>query len=456
MQTHPIELKGRSGDAPGNSLWVFLVIWFGQVISTLGSGLTSFALSIWAFQTTGLASAAALIALAGALTRLAAAPLAGWLSDRMDRRVAMILGDSGAALGTVVLLALLSANQLELWHLALITAWEAACSTLQVPAYFATLPSLLPDKWLSRGNGMIQLGRALAEIFAPMLAGVMINQAGIAFVAWVDLITFLFAVGTAAVVRFPDNVVSKDKQATSFTRQDLLAGWRFIQEQSGLKEMLAFTTTQNFLRSMFGVLVVPMILGFSTSADLGKLVSLAGFGMLAGGVWMSAWGGPRRKTLGVLGFELFGGFCFILMGARPVWSLTALGAVLVHLSLSVIRGCEQTLWQRNTPEALRGRVLAVQQAVGHAATPLALLTAGPLADVWFNPSMQPGGCLAGIFGPWMGVGDGRGIALLFLLIGMVKIAYSSAALLRAQKWNLDIENEELTHEELILDARSNQ
>jgi MFS family permease len=441
MQTHSTEWNTRSGGTPERSILVFLVIWFGQVISTLGSGLTGFALSIWAYQTTGLASAAALIALAGALARLSAAPITGWLSDRLDRRIAMILGDSGAALGTVVLLVLLAANRLEPWHLALITAWEAACSTLQIPAYFAALPGLLPEKWLSRGNGMIQLGRALAEILAPMLAGAMVSQAGLASVAWVDLATFLFAVSTAAVVRFPALPFSNKKQTTSFTKDDLLAGWCWIQNHTGLKELLLFTTTQNFLRSMFGVLVVPMVLGFTSSAGLGKLVSLAGFGMLAGGLWMSAWGGPRRKTLGVLGFELFGGFCFILMGARPVWGLTALGAVLVHLSLSVIGGCEQTLWQRNTPEALHGRVLAFQQAVGQAAVPLALLIAGPLADGWFIPWMQPGGWLANVFGKWIGVGDGRGIALMFLLIGILKIVYSGATLLRAPKWELDTESE---------------
>ena len=161
--------------------------------------------------------------------------------------------------------------------------------------------------------------------------------------------------------------------------------------------------------------------------------------MLAGGLWMSAWGGPRRKVLGVLGFEFFGGLCFILMGAQPAWSWTAMGAVLVHLTLAVIGGCEQTLWQSNTPEALRGRVLAVQQAASQAAAPLALLIAGPMADIWFNPWMQPGGWLANFFGRWIGTGDGRGIALMFLLIGVLKMVYSSITLFRAKGWGFDSE-----------------
>lgn len=74
----------------------FLVIWFGQLVSLTGSGLTGFALGVWVYQRTGSVTQFALISLFTALPGIVFSPLAGALVDRWDRRWAMILSDAGA------------------------------------------------------------------------------------------------------------------------------------------------------------------------------------------------------------------------------------------------------------------------------------------------------------------------------------------------------------------------
>ena len=78
----------------------FLIVWSGQFVSLIGTGLTTFALAIWVFQETGSATQLAMIVLAARLPMLVVSPFAGALIDRWDRRMAMILADSGAAAGT--------------------------------------------------------------------------------------------------------------------------------------------------------------------------------------------------------------------------------------------------------------------------------------------------------------------------------------------------------------------
>ncbi|MEA5495896.1 MFS transporter [Limnoraphis robusta] len=82
---------------------VFILIWFGQLVSLIGSSLTDFALGIWVYQRTGSITQFTLITVSGALPLIVISPLAGVLVDRWSRRWAMILSDSGAALATVAI-----------------------------------------------------------------------------------------------------------------------------------------------------------------------------------------------------------------------------------------------------------------------------------------------------------------------------------------------------------------
>ena len=95
----------------------FFLIWFGQLISLTGSGLTGFALGVWVYQQTGSVTQFALISLLTSLPGIIFSPIAGALVDRWDRRMAMILSDTGASVCTLSIALLLWAGRLEVWHI---------------------------------------------------------------------------------------------------------------------------------------------------------------------------------------------------------------------------------------------------------------------------------------------------------------------------------------------------
>ena len=144
--------------------------------------------------------------------------------------------------------------------------------------------------------------------------------------------------------------------------------------------------------------------------------------MLAGSLLMSIWGGPQRRINGVLNFELLSGICFVLVGLRPSFWLVAAGAFGAHVTIAVVYGSNQAIWQSKVAPEVQGRVFATQQMVARAAAPLAYLLAGPLADRLFNPLLTVDGPLASGLGQILGTGPGRGIGLIFLLMGVVKVA----------------------------------
>ena len=274
---------------------------------------------------------------------------------------------------------------------------------------------------------MVQFGRAASEILAPALAGVLMGLIQLEGVILIDVVTFVFAVGTLLLVRFPQPEVSSESAGEKGSLwRDLTYGWRYIFARPGLRDLLIFFAAVNFLWGMVGALIVPLVLGWTSSEMLGLLISIAGVGMLAGSLIMSVWGGPRRRIHGVLTFELLSGVCFMLIGLQPSFWLVAVGVFGAHATIAIVFGSNQAIWQSKVAPDIQGRVFATQQMIARAAAPLAYLLAGPLADRVFEPLLAPDGGLAASIGQVVGTGAGRGIGLLFVLMGVVKILVSLA------------------------------
>src|SRR5512143_953797 len=94
----------------------FAVVWLGQMVSFIGSGLTSFALGVWVFQKTGAITQYALISLFFVLPGVLLGPLAGTLVDRWDRRQAMLISDLGAGLSTLSVAVMYMLGGLQVWY----------------------------------------------------------------------------------------------------------------------------------------------------------------------------------------------------------------------------------------------------------------------------------------------------------------------------------------------------
>lgn len=412
-------------DVPSPSVRIFIVVWLGQFVSLVGSGLTSFALGLWVYERTGSVTQFALIGLFTVLPGVILSPLAGALVDRWDRRWVMILSDTGAGFCTLMMALLFLTGQVKILYICLVAGASATFNIFQWPAYSAATTLLVSKHNLGRANGMVQFGRAASEILAPMLAGSLVLTIQVEGVLLIDFVTFLFAVTTLFFVRFPKpEITAVGQVGKGALWREAAYGWTYIAARRGLLGLLVFFAIVNFLWGLVGASITPMILGFTSANVLGIIISVAGGGMLVGSLAMSAWGGPRRRINGVLLFELLSGLCFLLIGLRPSAWLVAIGAFCAHLTIAVVYGSNQAIWQIKVPPDVQGRVFAAQQMIATSTRPLAYLVAGPLADKLFEPLLAPAGPLTGSIGQIVGVGSGRGIGLLFLIMGVLKVAVS--------------------------------
>jgi predicted MFS family arabinose efflux permease len=330
----------------------------------------------------------------------------------------------------VLLIALLVAGRLEVWHVYLVVILSSTFNAFQVPAYMSSVTMMVPKEQFGRANGMMQLGESMARVGAPLLAGALIAAIQLQGIVLVDFATVLFAMVTLLLIRIPRPQTSKSGQAAggSLFRQAGF-GWSYIAQRPGLLGLLLFLTLINLLLGIVLVLVTPLVLSFTSPAQVGIVLGVGGAGAVLGGILMSTWGGARQKMRVILGLAPVLGLGLLIMGLRPSGPLVAFGYFVFFLVVPIINANNMAIWQAKVEPDVQGRVFAMRRLVLQASSPIAFLLAGPLADHVFEPLLAPGGPLAGSVGRAIGVGDGRGIGLLFIIMGGLLMMAAAAGFL---------------------------
>lgn len=413
----------ESADKRPTGMKAFVVIWLGQLISILGSAMTGFAIPIYIFGQTERVRELALLGLAFMLPLILLSPLAGTLVDRSSRKKMMILSDLGAGLTTIVVFVLVRMDALEIWHLYITNAINGAFQTLQWPAYSAAISVMIPKEQYGRAHGLTSLAQSGANIFAPILAGTLLGFIGLQGILLIDIITFTFAIGTLLLVAIPNppRTVEGQKGQGSFWHETLY-GFRYIWERPSLLGLQLIFFVGNFFATLAFTAMAALIL-FRTgqNAQLLAWVYAAGaVGGVTGGLLMGAWGGPKRRTHGVfLGWFFSGLLGLTLMGLGRVWLVWAAAAFLGNLLTPIINGSNQALWQAKVAPDVQGRVFSVRMLIAWAVIPLANLMVIPLTDGWLEPAMREGGYLQESYSWLVGTGPGAGVALLFVVVGVL-------------------------------------
>lgn len=406
-----------------SGMGIFAVIWVGQTLSLLGSAMTGFGLSVWAWEKTGQATALAMVGFFFTGATMLASPFAGALVDRWNRKVVMIVSDVASASVTAILLLLYAAGHLQIWHLFVANAFSGAFQALQWPAYAATITMVVSKEHYARASAMISLSESAAFILAPAAAAVLLRVVGLVGVMATDLTTMAIAVAVLLAMRIPrPAATAAGEEGRGSLWKEAAYGFRYIFRRPSLLGLQLVFFTGNFLAGMAYGILAPLVLSRTSNnvLALGSVQSAMGIGMFAGSLVLSVWGGPRRRVHGVLvgwalscllGQAVFG------LGRDPIfWVVTGFIAAFVS---PVVDTSNQALWQAKVEPDVQGRVFSARRLIAQVSQPLALLLAGPLADRVLEPGMRAGGALAPVFGWLVGTGPGTGMALLFVGTGLL-------------------------------------
>jgi DHA3 family macrolide efflux protein-like MFS transporter len=403
----------------------FLIIWAGQLVSMVGSGLTSFAFGVWVYLQTGSTSLFALNILAYTLPTILFSAVIGSVVDRIDRKLVMIFSDVGSGLTTVAIWLLFTSGHLQAWHVLLVSFLNATFNSFQWTAQSAVVSLIVPKIHLGRASGMSSVADAITMVAAPAIAGVLYTAIGLGGIILVDVFTFCFAIFTLVFVRIPapppEGEAEHEKQ--SFW-QDGVLGWNYVWQRPGLMGLLVYFAGLYFLVGMVDPLLNTMLIDLGGPQALGGVLSVMGAGYLIGTLVMSAWGGPKRRGLGILIVGIIQGVVMVGFGISASLVVVSVSVFVFSLLDPIVGGSSQALWQTKVKPVLQGRVFAVRRMVSRTGQALALLAAGPLAEKVFEPLLLANGPLEKNVGQILGVGPGRGVGFLFVLLGVLFVIFS--------------------------------
>lgn len=406
-----------------SQMQTFRTLWLGQVVSLLGSEMTTFALTIWVWEQTGQASAIALMVFFTRSPQVVAAAFAGVLVDAWDRKRLMLLGDLIAGLSTIALLSLLLTQHLQVWHLYAIGAANGLFSYIQSLANSASMAVLVPKQHYAKASAMETIKASSAYVFSPALAGMLYPYMGLIGILVIDLVTFVIAISTLLMIPIPRPALASNfSDQTSW--QTLTFGFRYIWQRSGLLSILLFLLSSNFFFSANFALTPALILARSGNSATTLAMVQSGFGMggLVGAILLSLWGGPTPRIHGLLLGAALSRVGLLLLSVGRGLTIWVIAAWIAAFFVPFVGSANQAIWLAKVEPEVQGRVFAARYLIAQASSPLGFAIAGPLADYVFEPAMLPDGRLAGLLGGLFGTGVGAGITLQYALLAICGLA----------------------------------
>ena len=413
----------------------FLLLWGSQNVSSLGTEMTAYALTVWVYSQQGTASSLSLLTLCTFLPTILFRFIAGTLADRWNKKRIMLAADAFAACGTLLILALYSLGWLRIWHLYVINTLLSLMNAFQVPASYVATSLLVPEKHYARAGGLQGLAGSALSILAPALGSVVLVLGGLKLVLWLDLLTFAIAFGTLLLaIRLPETP-KQEQQAQKPFWQECAAGLVFLKERKSLWRLILFFTAINFLAKIGGDgQMAAFVLARSSGNQqaLGLVQAAVSLGIMAGSLLMT-WLKPARDRFSAVyltcGLIFLGDIAQGLSASVPVWVIAAFGTYLIAAVMNVHL---TVLMRESVPIDMQGRVFSARDTLQNGFIPLGLLAGGWLADHVFEPFMSRPSAVQEWLIRWFS-GSGAGIALLFFLTGAAGVALSLIALYAFQR-----------------------
>lgn len=378
----------------------FLLLWTGELVSSIGGGLTSFGLGVYVFNQTGSAGAMALVTLLAFLPTLLLSAPAGVLADRYDRRLLMMLGDGLSGLGILFILVCMITGKAGLLQICIGVFISSVFSSLLEPSYRATVTDLLTKEEFSKANGMVSLAGSARYLLSPIIAGGLLAVADIKVLLVIDCMTFILTVITTGIVKkgLETKLIENNDSFIESFRQ----GWDAITEKKGVLYLIIVSSVMTCFMGAIQILAEPLILDFKDSATLGIAETVCASGMLVTSIIIGA-KGIKKEYVKALSVSLFlAGIGMIVFGIKENIIIIGIAGFFFFAMLPIANNCLDYLVRTNIADEKQGRAWGL---------------IGFLSQIGYVVAYGICGICADRLSVAMNTGVGRGAALVVMISG---------------------------------------
>ena len=390
----------------------FLILWTGELISSIGGGLTSFGLGVYVFRETGSATGMALVTLLGFLPTLLLSVPAGVLADRYDRRLLMMIGDGCSGLGILYILICMMRGGAGLVQICIGVFVSAVFSSLLEPSYRDTITDILSKEEFSKASGLVSLAGSARYLFSPIIAGFLLGVSDISLLLIIDICTFFVTITATAIVR--KGIATKTVPDNLSWAESLKEGWNAVLGTRGVFMLIMVSSAITMFMGILQILVEPMVLSFADAKTLGITETICACGMLLSGLFLGTCG-IKREYVKVLqaSFFMAGIFMMGMSLFENIIPICIFGALFFAM-LPLANNAMDYLARTNIPDELQGRAWGF---------------IGFLSQIGYVVAYAVSGLAADGFGALTGKGVGRGAAIMIFISGVL-LSVTALTLLR--------------------------
>ena len=364
----------------------FWLLWGSQAVSLAGSFAVQFAIIWWLTSTTGSATILATAAMIGLLPQVFLGPFFGALVDRWNRKRIMLFADSAIAVVSAWLAWMFYIEAATTAHVFIVLGARAIGGALHGPAMLASTSLMVPEEHYVRIQGLNQALTNGSPLLAAPIGALLISWLPMSSILMIDVLTAAIAVIPLIFVKVPQPESSEAEEKQTSVFADVAEGIRYLRRHREQSYLIIAATFVNFcIVPAFALLPLLVMQELNGGAYyLSGLQLLFGVGGVIGGSVLASWGGFDNRVYTVLiGFG-FMGAATLMIGLSPAsaaW-MPATAMFLVGAAAALINGAIMAILQSRVAADYQGRLFTLLGSIAGAITPIALLMAAPIAELF--------------------------------------------------------------------------
>lgn len=315
-----------------------------------------------------------------------------------------------------------------LWVFITLLMFGVIAGNIRTIALPTLVTILIPEDRRDKANGLVGTASGMSFLVTSVISGLLVAAGGMFYVLIIAAVIQILAIAHLWFVKIPEKEIAHIEGEPKQERKiDLRGTFKIVRGVPGLIALILFSTFNNFLGGVFMALMDAYGLSLVSVQVWGLLWGLLSTGFIIGGLIIAKVGLGKNpvRTLLLVNLVMWTVSIFFTIQASIV--LLAVGMYIYMLLIPYAEAAEQTILQRVVPLERQGRVFGFAQSVEQSASPLTAFFIGPIAQFIFIPFMTTGAGV-GLIGGWFGTGVNRGLALVFILTGIIGLAATLIAL----------------------------
>jgi DHA3 family multidrug efflux protein-like MFS transporter len=413
---------------------------YGVLANTLIANVTTsflwFALTFWVYLETKSVLATAIIGGSYMLLVAVFSLVFGLIVDRNKKKNVMVASSAitllmYAVAGAIYMASSKSAltdwQSLVFWLFGAVILFGGVVENMRNIALSTTVTLLVPKDDHDKANGLVGSVQGVAFMVTSVFSGLSIGLLGMGWTLVIAItLTAISLLHLMIFVPIPEKNIAHDPDIAN-KKIDVKGSLKAIRIVPGLLALILFTTFNNLMGGAYMALMDPYGLTLFSVEFWGIVLGITSTGFIIGGLIVGKKGLGKNPLRTLLLINIGIGILGMVFTIREWWLLYAVGIFAFMCLMPVAEAAEQTIIQKVVPFERQGRVFGFAQSIEAAASPITAFLIGPLAQFWLIPYMQSDAGKAQ-FGWLVGSGQARGIALIFILTGIITIAVTVLAL----------------------------